>query len=115
MANITMSGAKELAKALRKNAMLSDVTKVVRVNGMRLQNTMQRKAEFSKGYQTGTTKRSISLTMKEEGLGAEVGAKTEYAPYLEYGTRFMEAQPFVGPAFDEIAPRFLADMKKLMR
>ena len=36
-------------------------------------------------------------------------------PYLEYGTRFMDAQPFVRPAFDEQKEKFKDDMQKLVR
>ena len=35
--------------------------------------------------------------------------------YLEYGTRFMDAQPFVQPALEEQLPKFKSDMKKLVR
>lgn len=52
-------------------------------------------------------------TMKDNGLTAESGPTTEYAEYLEYGTRFMEAQPFIKPAFDKQAEKFKRDMKKL--
>lgn len=112
---VKITGAKELEKALRQNATMSDVKRVVQHNGARLQNSMTRKAEFAKGYQTGTTKRSIRLQRAPDGLSAIVGPETEYAPYLEYGTRFMEAQSFVRPALDEVQPKFDADIKKLMR
>lgn len=35
--------------------------------------------------------------------------------YLEYGTRFMDAQPFVRPALEEQASKFKRDMQKLVR
>jgi HK97 gp10 family phage protein len=76
---------------------------------------MQSKADFTKGYQTGTTKRSIGLEIKDDGLTAESAPETEYSPYLEYGTRFMEAQPFVRPALEEQAQQFKSDMQKLVR
>ena len=76
---------------------------------------MQSKADFKKGYQTGTTKRSIGLEIKDGGLTAESSPETEYAPYVEYGTRFMEAQPFVRPALEEQATQFKSDMQKLVR
>ena len=67
------------------------------------------------GYQTGQTKRSIGLEIKDDGLTAEVGPTTDYAPYVEYGTRYMVSQPFVRPARDEQAQKFKRDMDKLMR
>jgi HK97 gp10 family phage protein len=115
MATIKAEGVEELLKKLKANVTLDDVKKVVRHNGAGLQKKMQSKADFKKGYQTGTTKRSIGLEITDGGLTAESGPETEYAPYVEYGTRFMEAQPFVRPAHDEQKKEFISDMKKLVR
>lgn len=115
MARIKIDGLKELEKKLKANVTLNDVKRVVRQNGAELQKKMQSKADFTKGYQTGTTKRSIGLEIKDDGLTAESAPETEYSPYLEYGTRFMEAQPFVRPALEEQAQQFKSDMQKLVR
>lgn len=115
MAKITIDGLEELEKKLKANVTLDDVRNVVRQNGKELQKKMQAKADFKKGYQTGTTKRSIGLEIKDSGMTAESGPETEYAPYLEYGTRFMEAQPFVRPALEEQSVQFKNDLQKLVR
>lgn len=115
MAKITVKGLEELEKKLKANVTMNDVKRVVRENGAELQKKMQSKADFKMGYQTGTTKRSIGLEIKDGGLTAESGPKTEYSPYLEYGTRFMDAQPFVRPALEEQAQQFKSDLQKLMR
>lgn len=115
MSGIKITGLDKLQKALKANATLDDVKKVVRHHGSELQRNMQKKADFTKGYATGTTKRSIGLEMKDGGFTAEVAPETEYSPYLEYGTRFMEAQPFVRPALDEQAPKFKSDLQKLCK
>lgn len=115
MANIKVEGLKELQKALKKNATMDDVKRVVRKNGSELQSKMQVNAEFSKGYQTGATKGSIGLDITDGGFAAEVEPTTEYSPYLEYGTRFMDAQPFVKPAYNEQKEKFKNDMDKLVR
>lgn len=115
MAGIKVEGLDKLQKALKDNVTLDDVKRVVRQNGAELQKKMQNKADFKKGYQTGTTKRSIGLNMTDSGFTAEVEPTTEYSPYLEYGTRFMDAQPFVKPAFDEQKAQFQKDMQKLVR
>ena len=47
-------------------------------------------------------------------MSAEVEPTAEYAPYVELGTRFMEAQPYLGPAFNEQKEKFKKDMKKLV-
>ena len=112
---IEVKGLDKLQKALKENVTLDDVKRVVRHNGSQLQKRMQDKADFKKGYQTGQTKRSIGLEIKDSGFTAQVGPETEHSPYLEYGTRFMEAQPFVRPAYVEQKEKFVRDMKKLAR
>ncbi len=115
MGVIRIEGLEELQKKLKKNANMDDVKKVVRHNGSQLQQKIQQKADFKKGYQTGTTKRSVSLEIKDGGLSAESGPTTEYAEYLEFGTRFMEAQPFVKPALEEQSKKFESDLQKLVK
>lgn len=115
MGVIKVEGLEDLQKQLRKNAKIEDVKRIVRQNGSELQRKIQSNADFDKGYQTGTTKRSVDLEIKDGGLTAESGPTTEYAEYLEFGTRFMEAQPFVKPAMDEQAKQFEKDLKKLVK
>lgn len=112
---VKFSGLEELHGALLKKSQLQDAKIVVKKNGAGLQGAIQRHANFTKGYQTGTTKRSVGLEITDGGLTAKSGPTTEYSPYLEYGTRFMEAQPFVGPGFNEQKAIFKSDLKKLVR
>lgn len=123
---IKIEGLEELQKSLIKNANIDDVKTVVKQNGAELQSKMQRKANFIGHFEwqsgrgrvfvkpTGTTKRSITLELRDGGLTAAVGPSTEYSPYLEYGTRFMDAQPFVKPAENAQKTIFLRDMGKLL-
>ena len=106
--SIKITGIKELEAKLKKNATLDDARTVVKKNGAELQTLMTRNANFVKGYATGTTKRSIRCT-------ATVEPTTYYSPYLEYGTRFMSAQPFVRPSFNIQKEIFKRDLKKLMK
>ena len=115
MGKLRIEGLDDLEKQLKENVKLEDVKKVVRHNGMQLQRKIQKNADFSQGYQTGTTKRSVDLWIRDGGLTADSGPTTEYAQYLEYGTRFMDAQPFVKPAFEEQEKQFESDLKKLVR
>lgn len=115
MSGIKVTGIDKLEKRLKDTANMNDVKRVVRSNGAELQRKMQQKADFSKGYQTGTTKRSIGLEIQDNGFTASVGPETEYSPYLEYGTRFMDAQPFVKPALDEQKIKFYVDLQKLLK
>ena len=115
MPKITITGLDSLQKKLKDNVKMTDVQRVVKHNGSQLQRKMQQKADFTRGYATGTTKRSIGLALTDGNFTAEVEPTTEYSPYLEYGTRFMDAQPFVRPAFDEQKEQFKSDMQKLVR
>ena len=115
MAKMKVTGLKELQKALKDNVTMDDVKKVVRQNGSELQRKMHDNADFTRGYATGQTKRSIGLEITDGGFAAEVEPKTEYAPYLEYGTRFMDAQPFVKPAYNDQVQQFKKDMQRLVK
>lgn len=115
MAKIRIEGIDKLEKQLKKNVTLNDVKKVVRKNGGDLQEAIQRKADFKKGYQTGATHDSVRLEITDGGMTAESGPTTEYSEYLEKGTRLMEKQPFVKPGLDEVEPKFKSDMQKLVK
>ena len=115
MARIKLEGLVELQNKLKDNVKMDDVKRVVRKNGADMANKMIKNADFDKGYQTGTTKRSVELSLSSNSLTAMVEPTTEYSPYLEYGTRFMESQPFVKPAFDEQKEKFKKDMAKLTK
>ena len=112
---IEFNGLEELSAALRDKAELSVLKMVVKEHGSRLQSEMMRQANFTQGYQTGTTKRSIKLKIEDNGLTARVKPGTEYSPYLEYGTRKMTAQPFVRPALESVKEGFKADLERLVR
>ena len=110
--SVIFSGDKELLNALEKMARTEVYKEVVKKNGAALQRTAQRKAVFKKGYSTGATMRSIKPDLASNGLRAVVKANTDYSGYLEVGTRKMEAQPFMQPAFNEIQPKFIDDLRR---
>lgn len=109
--SVKFVGEKKLVAKLKKNMDLSTVKKVVQANGAQMQTKAQRKAPVD----TGLLKRSIGLEFSDGGLTATVEPTAEYAPYQEWGTRFMESQSFVKPAFNEQAKQFKDDLDKLVR
>ena len=127
MAGFSVKGMDKLQKKLKENVTLDDVKRVVRHHGQQLQQKVQSNADFTRGYATGTTKRSVTLEFEDAGFTAVSGSldpvvnpesglpATEYSPYVEYGTRFMDAQPFVKPAYDEQKEKFKRDLQRLMR
>lgn len=122
MARVEVVGMTTLMRKLKDNVTLDDVKKVVKNNGQALHKKAKKYANFRGHYEgkkfvepTGNLKKSIEFEMKSNGLTAEVEAGAEYAPYVEFGTRFMDAQPFIRPAYNEQKQKFKSDMDKLTR
>ena len=109
--NINIIGASELNKKLRENATLSDVKKVVLMNGAKL----TQETEINAPVDTSTLERSITQTIKDGGLTSVTEPHTEYDAYVEFGTRFMAAQPYIRPAFKKQAKQFKKDMERLVK
>ena len=63
---------------------------------------------------TGNLKNSIATSFENDGLTAIVAPHTEYAAYVEFGTRRMSAQPYMTPAAERVRPVFIAAMKKML-
>ena len=122
MPKIKLEGMEKLQVKLKKNVQMSDVKRVVKANGAALQEAAQRKAPVGTpqstgipGYVGGTLKRSIVLEIRDGGLTAEVEPTADYAAYVEYGTRYMNAQPYMRPSYNQQKEKFKSDMKKLVR
>lgn len=121
MGNIKIVGMEKLQKKLKKNVQMDNVKRQVRKHGGQLQEKAQQNAPVGTpestgipGYLGGTLKRSIGIDITDGGMTAEVEPTAEYAPYVELGTRFMDAQPYLGPAFKDQKEKFKKDMKKLV-
>ena len=108
---VQVIGFEKLEAKLTKNMDLSAVRTVVRKNG----SEMQRKAQEKAPVDTGHLRRSITLEMTDGGKTAEVEPTADYGAYVELGTRFMKAQPYLTPAFDEQKGKFKSDLQKLVR
>ena len=111
MAGVTFKGIGQLSSKLKKNTDLSAVRRVVQQNG----SEMQSKAQRNVPVDTGTLKRSIGLEIADGGMTAKSAPTAEYAPYVEYGTRFQQAQPYMRPAFNEQKEQFKRDLDKLTK
>lgn len=111
MAEIKFEGIAKLNKGLKKRMDMSAVKTVVKKNGSKMQKKAQRNAPVD----TENLKNSIGLEISDGGMTATVEPTAEYAPYVELGTRFMEAQPFLKPAFEEQKKQFEKDLKELVR
>lgn len=126
MAGVKIIGMKKLQVKLKKNVDMSEVKQQVRKHGAQLQTKAMQNADFKGHYEwqkgegrvfvppTGNLRRNIFLDITDGGMTAEVEPTAEYSAYVELGTRFMEAQPYLGPAFNEQKEKFKKDMKKLV-
>lgn len=66
-------------------------------------------AKYRCPVDTGNLRRSIAAqppTMQGDTAVALVGTNVEYAAYVEFGTRKMNAQPFMGPALEAARARY---------
>jgi HK97 gp10 family phage protein len=106
-----VTGIKELSAALKKRANLDDVKRVVQMNGSEMARAMNAHAPSD----TGNLKRMIKLSMHDDGFTVKVISGAEYAAYQEYGTRYQTGTPHVRPAYNQQRPKFLSDMKRLMK
>lgn len=115
-------GLDDLLSALNKAATLDDIKETVQLNGTELHRRMMRNARFKGHFKgkkfikpTGNLKRSITYSSSLDGLTVTVKPTAHYAPYVEYGTRKMAAQPYVRPSFYQQEKKFKNDLKRLMR
>lgn len=106
-------GTKKLKVNLKDKRQMKLVKGIVKKNTAILNQEMVKAAVFKGGYSTGRTRQSISLYIGDNGLYGKVHPNTKYSPYVEYGTRFMSAQPFVKPAFQKAKKEFIKDLEKL--
>lgn len=65
--------------------------------------------------ETGNLKNSITTEFEDDGLTAIVAPHTEYAAYVEFGTRRSSAYPYMTPAAERNGPAFVAAMKQMLQ
>ncbi|MCV2499570.1 HK97-gp10 family putative phage morphogenesis protein [Melissococcus plutonius] len=106
----SLNGTDVLIGKLKRNATLKDVKQIVKINTAEMTTNMQRKAPVD----TGFLRRSIILKFTKGGFTGIAGPTAEYGPYLEFGTRYMSAQPYVKPAFIYQKKQFMIDLRKLV-
>lgn len=59
---------------------------------------------------TGFLRSTIYHKVDPDGLTLELGAMADYALYVEMGTRFMAAEPYLRPAFDQGEQKLLDNL-----
>ena len=64
---------------------------------------IETQAKINCPVRTGTLRRSINTQAEMQGqlkAVAHIGPNTNYAPYVEFGTRRMSPRPYLRPAFE---------------
>lgn len=114
MSEVRLLGMDKLMNAFDrkiKNVKPSAMKTVVRQNT----SEMQRTAKKNCPVDTGNLKRSITMEFENGGLTGIVRPYMDYAAYVELGTRFMKAQPYMWPALQHQSEIFAEDLKKLVK
>lgn len=123
-----LKGLEKLQTKLQRVAKMEEVERIVEKHGTEMQKKAVNNASKFRGHYegrgknkhfvkpTGATKRSISVnSSKIDRFRYRVAPGTEYAIYVELGTRKMSAQPFIKPAFDEQKKLFKNDLERLVK
>jgi len=61
---------------------------------------------------TGRLRASIHAEIASDGLRATVIAEANYSVFVEFGTRYQRAQPFLFPAYEKNRLAFVAALKR---
>lgn len=123
-----LKGLEKLQTKLQRVAKMEEVEHIVEKHGEAMQKKAVNNASKFRGHYegrgqnrrfvrpTGATKRSISVNSgKVDRFKYRVAPGTDYAAYVELGTRKMSAQPFIKPAFDEQKKLFKNDLERLVK
>lgn len=102
-------GFDELAKALDSDRIHRQAEKIITYHTSDLHTRSQRKVPV----RTGHLKRSGIVRTNPEKLEGRVKYSADYAGYVEKGTRYMDAQPYLEPALNEVKPALIKDMARL--
>lgn len=123
-----LKGLEKLQAKLQRVAKMEEVESIVEKHGVEMQKKAVNNASKFRGHYegrgknrrfvrpTGATKRSISVnSSKIDRFKYRVAPGTDYAAYVELGTRKMSAQPFIKPAFDDQKRLFKKDLERLVK
>ncbi len=108
---VRLEGFKEFQVKLKDNVKLDDVRRAVQYHGSQMEQTAKKICPNRHGHLQG----SITLKERDGGFTAEVAPHMNYAGYVEWGTRYMAARPYIRPAFMQESQRFKEDLKRLMK
>lgn len=109
--NFSIKGQDALLRKLKQNMQKEAVKKIVKEHTANMQTEAQKLAPVD----TGNLKRSIRLELLKGGMAGAVISSADYSGYQEFGTRFMAAQPYMGPAWRKERPIFISELWALVK
>ena len=97
-------------------ALVASEAKVKTMAGMAVAKTAldcEAAAKRHAPVDTGALRNSIGTSIAADRMSAEIGPTVNYGAYVEFGTSRMAAQPYMGPAMDEVTPGFVSAMEQI--
>lgn len=91
---------------------VDEVLKNLAIEGAKLAKENAERV-MNKGYWTGNLWREIE-SAKNGDLEYLITSNAGYSGFLEYGTRYMEAEPFMWPMYVQIQKELVKDLKELL-
>ena len=110
--SVKIQGLKEFMREVSRKGPTLDkaIDKEIKLSALRVERRAKKNAPWDTGW--------LSNNIYANNIGflqAEVISPVEYSIFLEYGTRYMFAQPFLFPAVGADWPLFQKRLTKLVR
>ncbi|MFI3129655.1 HK97-gp10 family putative phage morphogenesis protein [Mammaliicoccus sciuri] len=92
-----------------------DVDTILKMNAYEGQEKAVKIAKevMNKGYWTGNLARGINVS-SEKALTYTITSNAGYSGFLEFGTRYMEAAPFIFPMHQALKEQVYKDLNRLL-
>lgn len=111
MASINITASRMFTHRMSRRQAKRRLRKAIMVNGQMMYNYTQRYVPV----RTGLLRRSLTLVYEDGGLTARVYTTMYYSDFVESGTRFMSAQPYMAPAFRRASASLLRDVRAMVK
>jgi len=119
LADFTMNLAVEVTIDPRWRQLGARVPKAVEIAARNVEKGGKERIAAWPAVDTSATINSIKAQpaggFTGENLEWTIGPSTEYSAFIEFGTRYMRARPFMVPALEDERPRLIEALTQLMR
>ena len=109
---VRMVGLNQYIKAVQKKPAQVEqaVDREIKLSSLRIEKKSKQQSPFDTGWLSNNIYANVVRSM-----AAEVVSPAEYSIFIELGTRFMMAQPFLFPALKADWPLLQKRLNKIMR